>query len=278
METSAATLRAALFIGGFALWGIAEALWPRRARCQPQGSRWRTHLLMGALGALALRWMAVAGVPLAAVAVARWGADHRLGVLNQLEISPTVKLMLSLLVLDGVIWAQHRAFHRWSWLWRWHRVHHADRDLDVSSALRFHPGEILLSMVLKSAVVLALGAPWISVLVFEVVLNGMAMFNHANLHLPGPVDAVMRRVLVTPDLHRIHHSIHRDEQDGNFGFNLSVWDRIAGTFRAAPREGQTQMTLGLAEFQDDAPMRLGWSLRLPVLPVQGDASDGTECR
>lgn len=276
MESSEATQRAGLFIGGFVLWAIAEALWPRRVRRYRRASRWRTNLTLGVLGTLALRLVAVAGVPVAAVEVARWAADHRLGVLNQLQFSQTLKVMLALLLLDGVIWAQHRAFHRWSWLWRWHRVHHADRDLDVSSALRFHPGEILLSMALKSAAVLALGAPWISVVVFEVVLNGMAMFNHANLRLPVAIDAVVRWVLVTPDLHRVHHSTHRDEQDSNFGFNLSVWDRIAGTYRATPRAGQAQMTLGLPDFQDDATVRLGWCLRLPAEPVRRDASEGTE--
>lgn len=276
MEASDTLPRAGLFVGGFVVWAIAEALWPRRERRYRRSGRWRTNLTMGALGILTLRLVAVAGVPLAAVEAARWAADHQLGVMNQLPLSPTWKLMLSLLILDGVIWAQHRAFHRWPGLWRWHRVHHADRDLDVSSALRFHPGEILLSMALKSAVVLALGAPWIAVVVFEVVLNGMAMFNHANLRLPGSIDAVLRWVLVTPDLHRVHHSIHRDEQDSNFGFNLSVWDRIAGTFRAAPREGQTQMNLGLSDFQDDAPVRLGWCLRFPTLPVHRDASAGME--
>lgn len=268
--------RAGLFLGGFALWAVAEALWPRRARRYRRMGRWRTNLTMGVLGTLALRLLAVAGVPLAAVQTAQWAADHQLGILNALQIPAVPKVLLALLALDAVIWAQHWVFHRYPWLWRWHRVHHADRDLDVSSALRFHPGEILLSMALKATAVVALGAPLLAVIAFEALLNGTAMFNHANLRLPAAMDGALRWLLVTPDMHRIHHSIRRDEQDSNFGFNLSLWDRIAGTYRSAPLAGHTRMTLGLPEFQDDAAVRLGWCLRLPALPVARAPSVGAE--
>lgn len=261
--TDEGLLRASLFLGGFMLWAAAEALWPKRPRLHPRLRRWKTNLVIGALGVLALRLLGLLAAPLMAVQTALWATKAQIGLLPWLGLAPWAAVALSLLVLDAVIWAQHRAFHRWPLLWRLHRVHHSDRDLDVSSALRFHPLEILLSMLIKSAAVLVLGAPWQAVVIFEVLLNGMAMFNHANLRLPANADGVLRWLLVTPDLHRVHHSIHRDEQHSNFGFNLSLWDRLARTYRAEPRQGHAQMVLGLDSCQNDAPTQLGWSLRLP---------------
>lgn len=255
--------RGSFFLGGFVLWALAEACWPKRPRHHPRLQRWKTNLTIGALGVLVLRLLALLSAPLMAVQTAIWAADQQIGVLPLLGLPLWAAVAVSLLALDAVIWAQHRVFHRWPLLWRLHRVHHSDRDLDVSSALRFHPLEILLSMLIKSAAVLALGAPWLAVVIFEALLNGMAMFNHANLRLPAKADGVLRWLLVTPDLHRVHHSIHRDEQDSNFGFNLSLWDRLARTYRPDPRQGHAQMMLGLDDCQNDAPTRLGWSLRLP---------------
>ena len=167
------------------------------------------------------------------------------------------------MVLDLVIYAQHVVFHHVPLLWRIHRVHHADRDIDASTALRFHPVEIILSMGIKIAVVMALGAPPAAVIAFEIILNGMAMFNHANLRLPGALDGLLRLAVVTPDMHRVHHSVHMRETNSNFGFNLSLWDRLFGTYRAAPEDGHDRMTIGLAEYQDDRPSQLGFALWLP---------------
>jgi sterol desaturase/sphingolipid hydroxylase (fatty acid hydroxylase superfamily) len=169
---------------------------------------------------------------------------------------------LAVLILDFAIWLQHLITHRVPLLWRFHRVHHADRDMDVTTAIRFHPVEIAASMLLKIGLVYLLGPAALAVLVFEVLLNGTALFNHANLRLPPRLDAAPRLILVTPDMHRVHHSTLRQEHDRNFGFALSVWDRLAGTYLAQPAAGHQAMTIGLA-WQDDRPSRLGWSLLLP---------------
>ena len=166
------------------------------------------------------------------------------------------------MLLDLAIWAQHLVTHKVPLFWRFHRVHHADRDLDVTTALRFHPVEIVVSGGVKVMVVYLLGAPAAAVLVFEVLLNATAMFTHANLRLPGWLDRPLRWVLVTPDMHRIHHSVRRQEHDSNYGFALSLWDRIFHTYVKEPQDGQAGMTVGL-EWQDERPARLGWALLLP---------------
>jgi sterol desaturase/sphingolipid hydroxylase (fatty acid hydroxylase superfamily) len=159
--------------------------------------------------------------------------------------------------------------HKVPLLWRLHQVHHADRDIDVTTAIRFHPIEIALSMLLKIGLVYALGAPAAAVVAFEVILNGCAMFNHANIRLPRRLDAVLRLFIVTPDMHRVHHSIDRSEHDANYGFNLSIWDRLFGTYVAEPAGGHHGMTIGLAPYQTDEPTRLGWSLLLPFKALRG---------
>jgi sterol desaturase/sphingolipid hydroxylase (fatty acid hydroxylase superfamily) len=273
MDLSESMLRGAAFGGGLLLWTLAESLWPRRPRLYRRLQRWSTNLTMALLGVLVIRALALLSVPLVAVQAALWAESAGIGLLNLLDLPVGVKILLSMLALDLLVWAQHVAFHRLPWLWRLHRVHHADRDLDASSGLRFHPVEILLSMLLKSAAVLALGAPAAAVVIFELILNGMAMFNHANLRLPAALDHGLRWLLVTPDMHRVHHSVHGDEQLHNFGFNLSVWDRLARCYRATPREGQRTMRIGLQDCQDAAPMRLGWSLSLPLQPPVATPAD-----
>jgi sterol desaturase/sphingolipid hydroxylase (fatty acid hydroxylase superfamily) len=173
-------------------------------------------------------------------------------------------------LLDFAIWLQHVLSHRVPALWQVHQVHHADRDFDVTTALRFHPVEIGLSMLYKVVWVLALGAPVAAVIIFEVILNAFAIFNHANVALPGRLDRALRVVIVTPDMHRVHHSVLAREHHNNFGFNLSVWDRVFGTYTAQPRDGHDGMTIGLPQFQSEAPARLAWSLSLPFkAPRQG---------
>lgn len=244
----------------------AEAVWPRRSLLLGR-RRWPTNLSILVLGGITVRVLGAISPLLLAVGAAAWAQQAGVGLFNVWSIPGWLAALLCVLVLDALIWAQHWAFHRVPTLWRLHRVHHADRDIDVTTALRFHPVEIALSMLIKVLAVLALGAPVLAVVLFEVLLNACAMFNHANLRLPQPVDAVIRKLIVTPDMHRVHHSVHAGEHNRNFGFNLSVWDRWFGTYVAHPRDGHQGMTIGLPQYQQAGPERLGWSLALPVRPL-----------
>ncbi len=201
-------------------------------------------------------------MPLLAVGAALDAQARGWGLFNALALPGWLEITLAILILDLAIWAQHLVSHKVPILWRLHRVHHADRDMDVTTAIRFHPVEIALSMLLKIGLVYGLGPAAIAVILFEILLNGTAMFNHSNLNLPLWLDALLRRVLVTPDMHRVHHSVHRHEHDSNYGFALSIWDRVFGTYVAQPAQGHDDMTVGL-RWQDDRPGRLLWSLRLP---------------
>ncbi len=258
-----ALIRLASFLGLFILFAGAEAVLPRRRRVMARARRWPTNFAIIVIDALTTRLMAI-GLPLLAVGAALDASAQGWGLLNQLALPEWLAVALAVVCLDFAIWAQHLVFHKVPVLWRLHRVHHADRDFDVTTALRFHPIEIAASMVIKIGVVYLIGAPAWGVVLFEVILNGSAMFNHANLRLPHGVDRMLRVVLVTPDMHRVHHSVHRHETDSNYGFCLSIWDRIFGTYIAQPQDGHERMVIGL-EWQDDRPARLGWSLRLPFL-------------
>lgn len=256
-----AILRFGVFAGLFALFASLEALAPRRQRSQARAGRWFTNLSIVVLDTLALRALAFA-VPLLAVGAALDAGRMGWGLFNVLDWPLWLEVILSILILDFAIWAQHLVTHKVPILWRFHRVHHADRDFDVTTALRFHPVEILASMGLKIGLVYLIGPLALAVVLFEIILNGTAMFNHANLRLPMWLDRAVRLVLVTPDMHRVHHSVHRHEHDSNYGFALSVWDRIFRTYRPMPEDGHDKMVLGL-EWQDDKPSRLGWALMLP---------------
>ncbi len=258
-----ATIRLAVFLGLFALFAIAETLAPRRARVQPRGKRWITNWSITITNTVMLRVLAI-GLPLLAVGAAIDAAENGWGLFNIIGLPVWLEFLLAVLILDFAIWLQHLITHKIPILWRLHRVHHADRDMDVTTAIRFHPVEIALSMFLKIGLVYALGPAALAVVVFEILLNGTAMFNHANIRLPLPIDRVLRMVLVTPDMHRVHHSIHRSEHDSNYGFALSIWDRMFGTYIPQPDKGHDDMTVGL-EWQDDRPSTLGWSLALPFL-------------
>lgn len=254
-------IRLTVFLGLFLLFGGLEAWAPRRARALPRGSRWITNLSITVLDTVVLRAMAVF-LPALAVGAALDAAAQGWGLFNRLDWAPWLEVLLAVLILDLAIWAQHLVTHKVPLFWRFHRVHHADRDMDVTTAVRFHPVEIAASMGLKIVLVYLLGPAAVAVLAFEVLLNGTALFNHANLALPVALDRALRRVLVTPDMHRVHHSTRREEHDSNYGFALSVWDRLFGTYRAEAQGGVSAMTVGL-EWQDERPARLGWSLWLP---------------
>ena len=239
-----ATIRITAFAGLFALFSISEAMWPARSRGFRQLDRWPANLFLVILDTTMLRLL----FPLLAVGAALWARAAHFGFFNDTPFPDWIAFAASLLVLDAAIYGQHVALHRIALLWRFHRVHHTDRNVDVTTALRFHPGETALSMGLKMIVVALLGAPAAAVIVFEVALNGMAMFNHANLRLGTLAEGFLRLFVVTPAMHRIHHSLEQDETDSNFGFNLSVWDRIFGTYR--PEARAPLFSLGLPSFKN----------------------------
>lgn len=254
-----ALVRAGTFFGLLALMGLWETLAPRRRLVAARGFRWLNNLALVIVDTLALRLI----FPLLAVAFAEMARAQGWGLFNIVAAPFWVAPLVSFFALDLLIYFQHRVFHRIPLLWRLHMVHHADPDIDATTGVRFHPIEIVLSMLIKFAAIAILGAPAISVLLFEIVLNGTAVFNHANVRLPGSIDRVLRRLVVTPDMHRVHHSIIVRETNSNFGFNFPWWDRLFGTYRAQPQAGHAAMTIGLTQYQDQRRQGLWWMLALP---------------
>ncbi|MDX0856254.1 sterol desaturase family protein [Sinorhizobium medicae] len=255
--------RLGAFAAAFAALAALELLHPRLERPELtrtlKARRWITNLSILVLSSLLLR----VAFPTAATGVAIWAQAYGYGLLPALGLAPSVAGLIAFVALDFAIWLEHVVFHKVPILCRIHRVHHADPGVDVTTALRFHPVEILLSMVWKSAVIVLLGAPALAVLLFEIVLNAGAMFNHANLRLPKAADQLLRRFIVTPDMHRIHHSVEKGETDSNYGFNLSVWDRMFSTYIAHPSRGDDAIETGLKVYGRSEPMKLLWSLVLP---------------
>ncbi|MDC0948801.1 sterol desaturase family protein [Gammaproteobacteria bacterium] len=258
---SETTIRLSIAIGVLALMALAEWWQPRRRQEIPRVFRWCNNLALVALDSLIVRLV----FPLLAVGVATHAAEHGWGVLNQLDWPLWWEVLLSLLVLDLAIYLQHRLFHAVPWLWRLHRVHHSDLEFDASTGLRFHPIEIVVSLGIKMAVVVVIGPPALAVLLFEILLNTTAIFSHANLRLPRTLDRVLRWMVVTPDMHRVHHSIHSEETNSNFGFNLPWWDRVFGTYRRQPRDGHDGMTIGIAQFRQRREL---WLHRMLVQPFR----------
>ena len=256
-----ATIRLGVFLSLFVLFAAVEAWAPRRDRTQPRSTRWLSNWAIVILDTVTLRLLALA-LPLLAVGAALDAQANGWGMMNALDLPGWLAVLLTVLIFDFAIWLQHLITHKIPILWRFHRVHHADRDIDVTTAIRFHPVEIAASMLLKIGLVYLLGPPALGIILFEIILNGTAMFNHANIRLPLKLDGFLRQLLVTPDMHRVHHSIHRHEHDSNYGFALSIWDRLFGTYIAQPEKGHERMTIGL-QWQDDRPSKLGWALWLP---------------
>lgn len=261
-------LRLGVFLGVFLAMAAWEFVAARRARSATRTHRWPGNIGIVVVDAVVLRLI----VPITAVAWAASVEARGVGLFHFLGWPAAFVVPLTVVLLDLAIWAQHVVFHKIPVLWRLHRMHHADTDLDVTSGARFHPIEILLSMAIKFAVIAALGAPAVAVLIFEILLNASAMFNHANVRLPGRVDALIRLVLVTPDMHRVHHSVDRAETDSNFGFCLPWWDRVFGTYRAQPHAGQIAMTIGLASFRDPGEARLDRLLTQPFRNAQEEVA------
>lgn len=241
-------VRLGAFVSVFAAMALWEAAAPRRARLHGRATRWTANLGLVAVNTVLVRLL----FPFAGVAFAALAAQRGWGALNNFAVPAPAALVLAVVAMDFAIWLQHVMVHAVPLLWRLHQVHHADPDYDVSTGARFHPLEIVLSMLIKFAVIALLGAPPAAVLVFEVLLNATAMFNHANVKLPAALDGALRLLLVTPDMHRVHHSTANAEANSNFGFNLSVWDRLFGTYRAAARLPQERMAIGVAGLTGDA--------------------------
>jgi sterol desaturase/sphingolipid hydroxylase (fatty acid hydroxylase superfamily) len=254
-------LRIGSFLAILAVMATAEALFPRRPLSTPKSRRWFSNLSVSALSTLAPRLL----LPLPPVALAAYCQANGIGLLNTVSLPGWVALAASLLALDLLIYGQHVAFHRLRPLWRIHRMHHADLDIDASTGVRFHPVEIFMSALLKLAAVAALGPPAVAVLAFEIVLNGLALFNHANVRIPLQLDRALRLVIVTPDMHRVHHSTDMREANTNYGFNLAVWDRLFRTYKAQPDLGHTGMHIGLNIFRGAEFARLGRMLTIPFL-------------
>jgi sterol desaturase/sphingolipid hydroxylase (fatty acid hydroxylase superfamily) len=264
MPINEATIRLGAFIGVFTAMALWEAASPRRRRSYSRLTRWPSNLAIVVLNTGLVRILLSA----TAVSLAVLGAQRGWGLLNNLPLTSWSRIIASVILLDLAIYLQHVMFHAVPALWRVHRMHHADLDFDVTTGARFHPFEIILSMLIKFGVIAAVGASGAGVLIFEVLLNATSMFNHGNVRIPIGVDSYLRWLVVTPDMHRVHHSIVMAETNSNFGFNLPWWDRLLGTYRAQPAVGHEEMTIGIEEFRDGREL---WLDRMLLQPFRGPA-------
>jgi sterol desaturase/sphingolipid hydroxylase (fatty acid hydroxylase superfamily) len=257
--TNEDVVRLTFFLGTFALCALGELIAPRRPLSCPRRSRWFANLSLVVLDTLAVRLL----LPLLPVGMSLAVQQRGVGLFNLLQLPPWAGVLLGVIILDFVIYLQHRLFHATPLLWRFHRMHHTDLDLDVTSGNRFHPVEILISATIKLGVVALLGVPPLGVVAFETILNATSQFNHANIRLPLPLDRSLRLLVVTPDMHRVHHSVIPRETDSNFGFNLPWWDRLCGSYRPQPEKGHLGMTIGLNRFRDPRELTLAKLLLQP---------------
>jgi len=262
-------IRLSFFFGMFFIMALWEVLAPRRALTVSKILRWTNNLALVFLNSFILRLL----FPAAAVGMAIFTSEQGWGLFNYYQLPFAVAVILSVVIMDGMIYLQHVMVHAIPALWRLHRVHHADPDFDVTTGARFHPIEIILSMLIKFAVIAALGPPVVAVIIFEVLLNATAMFNHSNVRLNKNFDKVLRLFVVTPDMHRVHHSVEEDEANSNYGFNLPWWDRLFGTYKAQPRGGHEKMTIGIYDY--NKPEQVGWLHKMLVLPFIGQINDYT---
>ena len=263
-------VRLGAFLGVFVLVALWEIATPRRALRASKAVRWTSNIGIVVLDTVVVRLV----FPVAAAGVATAVGSLDWGLFNALAWPMWVEVLLAVIVLDLVIYWQHTMFHAVPGLWRLHMVHHADLDIDVTTGVRFHPFEILLSLVIKMAAITALGASPLAVILFEIALSATSIFNHGNVVLPPALDRLLRLVVVTPDMHRVHHSVVADETNSNFGFNLPWWDRLFGTYRAQPAAGHERMTIGLEQFRDPRRQWLWHMLALPFTGSGGGYSRG----
>lgn len=261
-------IRLVAFAGIFLGMAVWEALLPRRKQQISRATRWPSNIGVVVIDTLCVRLL----FPMSAVGLAALCESREWGLLNVWQVSGWLSVPLSIVLLDLVIYFQHVLFHAVPVLWRLHRMHHADLEFDVTTGSRFHPIEIILSMVIKLTVIAALGAPAVAVLIFEVLLNATAMFNHSNIRMPSRIDTALRLFVVTPDMHRIHHSVLLGETNSNFGFNLPWWDRLFGTYRRQPSGGHEGMTIGVEQIRNVEEQRLD---RMLTQPFRGGADAGS---
>jgi sterol desaturase/sphingolipid hydroxylase (fatty acid hydroxylase superfamily) len=257
----ATAIRLISFVMIFILVALLENRMPRRTLTTSKKMRWFNNLSIIAINPVLL----YIAFPVLAVGMAQNAQVHGWGLLNFADTPYLAALAIGIVALDLAIYLQHVMFHAVPLLWRLHMVHHADLDYDLTTGLRFHPIEIVLSMILKLTIIVALGPPVMAVLVFEIVLNGMAMFNHGNIRLSLSLDRMLRLLIVTPDMHRVHHSVIIRETNSNYGFNMSIWDRLFGTYLAQPSKGHQDMNIGLSQFRDHRRLTLPWLLILPFI-------------
>jgi len=263
---NAAAVRLGFFVAIFSTMAVWEIVQARRELRTSKRSRWTANILIIAADSLVVRLV----FPLGAVGIAYFVADLEWGLFNILEVPAWVAVIASFVALDFAIWLQHVIFHAVPVLWKVHMMHHADLDFDVTTGLRFHPIEMLLSMGIKSAAIALLGPPVLAVLIFEVLLNATSLFNHSNVRMPAWVDRILRLIVVTPDMHRVHHSVEPSETNTNFGFNLPWWDRLFGTYRAQPEAGHEEMEIGLQQLRDPEKNTFLHLLVLPFVDPAGD--------
>ncbi|MGD8228600.1 MAG: sterol desaturase family protein [Desulfobacteraceae bacterium] len=259
-------IRLSFFFLIFLMIAIWELFAPRRQLTTSKVSRWASNLAITFINPLALRLV----FPILAVSMAVAAQKNGWGLLNNYYVPYWMAVVIGIVALDFVIYLQHVMFHAVPILWRLHMMHHADLDFDLTTGLRFHPFEIIISMGIKLAAVVVLGPPAMAVLIFEVLLNGTAMFNHGNIRLPLKLDRILRFLVVTPDMHRVHHSVIIRETNSNYGFNLPWWDRLLGTYRNQPNEGHEGMTIGLSQFRDPGRLSFPWLLILPFIGKTGN--------
>lgn len=259
-------IRMTFFFGMLVLIGLWELAAPKRALTISKSVRWINNLALVFFNSLLLRIL----FPAAAVGVAAFAHEQGWGLFNYYELPFWFAVLASVIIMDFVIYIQHVMVHAIPVLWRLHRLHHADLDYDVTTGARFHPIEIILSMLIKFATILLLGPSIVAVIIFEVMLNATAMFNHGNISLPKTLDKYLRLFLVTPDMHRVHHSIEDDEANSNFGFSLPWWDRLFGTYRDQPRAGHQAMTIGINKYRD--PKQVSWLPGMLIFPFVGKMS------
>lgn len=260
-----AAIRLAFFVGIFVLVALAEVFAPRRPLTTSKKKRWVANIGIILVDTALLRLL----FPVTAVGMALFVGQRGWGLFNVTALPYWLEVVLSAILFDFVIYLQHVLFHAVPTLWRLHMMHHADMDLDLTTGTRFHPVEIYVSMGIKVSAILVLGAPALGVILFEILLNGTAMFNHGNLRIPLGIDRVLRLLVVTPDMHRVHHSVFPSETNSNFGFAMPWWDRILGTYRPQPSKGHEAMTIGLSQFRDPSRLTLGALLLLPFVGKQG---------
>ena len=261
-------IRTSCFLGTLIVIAAWELILPRRALTTSKCMRWLSNLGIVFVNTVAARIV----LPVLPVSMALIAGKNHWGLFHYMNVSYPLAVITGVLVLDLVIYIQHVMFHAMPLLWRLHMMHHADLDIDLTTGLRFHPIEIIISMGIKLSAIAVFGPPVLAVIIFEIVLNSAAMFNHSNMYLPEKIDSILRLILVTPDMHRVHHSVTIRETNSNFGFNIPWWDRIFGTYRAQPVAGHIDMTIGLAQFRDPKRLTLPWMLALPFIGEAGNYS------